>query len=84
MSVALQIRDVPEEVRDALASAAAERGQSLQAYLLEMIRREVRIRRNVDIIYSTADVRLEIPPELAPERLIREGRDRGFDVDRTQ
>jgi antitoxin FitA len=33
MSVALTIRDVPQEVRDELASRAARKGQSLQEYL---------------------------------------------------
>ncbi|MEQ4209533.1 hypothetical protein [Actinopolymorpha sp. B9G3] len=40
--VALQIRDVPEEVRDVLATQAKIRGQSLQAYLLEMVTMEAR------------------------------------------
>ncbi|RRD29941.1 FitA-like ribbon-helix-helix domain-containing protein [Actinomyces bowdenii] len=39
-TVALQIRNVPEEVRQALAERARRRGQSLQAYLLELVIRE--------------------------------------------
>lgn len=35
--VAMQIRDVPNEVRDAVAARAALRGQSMQAYLLELV-----------------------------------------------
>lgn len=81
--MALQIRDVPEDVRDTLARAAAGQGRSLQAYLLELVRREALARRNIDIVYSTADVRIEIPRELAPEHIVREGRDGGFDVDRS-
>jgi plasmid stability protein len=38
MSVVLTIRDVPEEVRDLLAAEARVHGQSLQAYLLGMLR----------------------------------------------
>ena len=38
--VALQIRDVPDNVRDALVIQARERGQSLQAYLLDMVRHQ--------------------------------------------
>ena len=47
MTVALQIRDVPEEVRDAIAEIAASRGQSMQAYLLEMVGREAQVLRNM-------------------------------------
>ena len=32
ITIALQIRDVPEEVRDVFADQAAQRGQSMQAY----------------------------------------------------
>jgi hypothetical protein len=38
--VALQIRDVPDEVRDALVAQARQRGQSLQGYLLELVRQQ--------------------------------------------
>lgn len=37
----LQIRDVPDEVRRGLKVRAAARGQSLNAYLLDVIEREV-------------------------------------------
>lgn len=37
----LQIRDVPLEVRQALKARAAARGESLNAYLLDLIAREV-------------------------------------------
>jgi hypothetical protein len=40
--VALQIRDVPEELRDRLSELAAQRGQSLQAYLFDVINDEAR------------------------------------------
>ncbi|MFG1949706.1 hypothetical protein [Micromonospora sp. NPDC048830] len=48
--VALQIRDVPEEVRDALAAEAKARGQSLQAYLLELVETQARRLRNTAIL----------------------------------
>lgn len=48
--VALQIRDVPDDVRDALARNAARRGQSLQAYLLEVVTRDARFARNVELL----------------------------------
>jgi len=37
----LQIRDVPEDARRSLKARAAARGQSLNAYLLDLIDREV-------------------------------------------
>jgi antitoxin FitA len=48
--VALQIRDVPEDVRDTLAARARENGQSLQAFLLSLVMREASFARNVDLI----------------------------------
>lgn len=48
--VALQIRDVPEEVRDTLAARARENGQSLQAFLLDIVVREASFSRNLDLL----------------------------------
>jgi antitoxin FitA len=50
MSVALQIRDVPEDIRDALADLARQRGQSLQAFLLALVAREARFARNLALL----------------------------------
>ncbi|MCO6006768.1 hypothetical protein NE236_17420 [Actinoallomurus purpureus] len=50
MSVALQIRDVPEDVRDLLTEMARMRGQSLQAYLLQLIKAEARRSRNAAML----------------------------------
>ncbi len=44
--VALQIRDVPESVRDLLADRAKERGQSLNAFLREVVLREASFGNN--------------------------------------
>jgi len=41
MGSLLQIREVPEEARRGLKARAAARGQSLNAYLLDIIDREV-------------------------------------------
>ena len=41
MGSLLQIRDVPEEDRRALKARAAARGESLNSYLLRLIRRDV-------------------------------------------
>jgi antitoxin FitA len=48
--VALQIRDVPDEVRDALAEQARARGQSLQAFLLELVQTQARRPRNTAVL----------------------------------
>lgn len=47
---AIQIRDVPTEVRDQLAVLARARGQSLSAYLRDVIIREARFAKNVRLI----------------------------------
>lgn len=52
--VALQIRDVPEDVRDALAQRAESRGQSLQAYLLTLIAADARRGHNLDVLQRFA------------------------------
>lgn len=41
MSSLLQIRNVPDHARRALKARAAARGESLNAYLLDLIEREV-------------------------------------------
>ncbi|MFF3670056.1 hypothetical protein [Microtetraspora malaysiensis] len=53
--VALQIRDVPAEVRDALAEQANARGMSLQGLLLELVTTEARRSRNLDILKRAGD-----------------------------
>jgi plasmid stability protein len=82
MTVALQIRDVPEEYRDVLAAEAAEHGQSMQAYLLDLVAREVRVVQNANAFDRLAPHRIRIPPELDVVAIIREGRDGGFEIDR--
>ena len=82
MTVALQIRDVPEETRDALASLAAARGQSMQAYLLNLVTDEVRLARNAQIFDDLAPYRVVIPPGFDADAIIREGRDGGAEIDR--
>lgn len=44
--VAIQIRDVSDEVRDALAMEAESRGQSLQVFLLQVLDHEAKMARN--------------------------------------
>jgi hypothetical protein len=50
MTVVLTVRDVPEEVRDLLARDARERGQSLQAFLLSVLRRQAAFTRNRQLL----------------------------------
>ncbi|MET8261790.1 hypothetical protein ACFYPG_29345 [Micromonospora sp. NPDC005553] len=68
--VAIQIRDVPEEVRDALAAQAKERGQSLQAYLLELVETQARRLRNtatLDRFAGRSDGTRALPGESSAE-----------------
>lgn len=48
--VALHIRDVSDGVRDALVKQAKARGQSLQAYLLELVETQARRLRNTAVL----------------------------------
>ena len=76
--VALQIRDVSEEVREALVAQARARGQSLQAYLLELLEAQAHRMRNVAILDSfagrtdgTRSVPGDTPAELEQQREAR-------------
>ncbi|MGC0252435.1 FitA-like ribbon-helix-helix domain-containing protein [Pseudactinotalea sp. Z1748] len=53
--VALQIRDVPDDVRRALSDRAAARGQSLQSYLLALVTAEARRSTNLAALERFAD-----------------------------
>lgn len=50
MTTAVTVRDVPDDVRDVLAQQARERGQSLQAYLLAVLRRQATFSRNRQLL----------------------------------
>lgn len=52
--VALQIRDVPDDVRNRLAERAAIRGQSLQAYLLDVVSQEASRSANLALLEQFA------------------------------
>jgi hypothetical protein len=84
MTVAMQIRDVPEDVRDLIAERAAEQGQSVQAYLLALVVHEAKVLRNGRAFERTAGRRVAIPSALNPEKIIREGRENGFEIDRVE
>ncbi len=55
--MALQIRDVPEDIRQALADRAAARGQSLQAFLLMLVTDEARRSGNLAFLRSRGFLR---------------------------
>ena len=44
--VAIQVRDVPDDVREALTTEAQRRGQSLQVFLQDVLAHEARMARN--------------------------------------
>lgn len=50
MTSVLTIRDVPDDVKEALAREARERGQSLQAYLLSVLKRQAAFSRNRQLL----------------------------------
>lgn len=50
---AIQIKDVPDAVRDILAAEAKRSGKSLQAYLLGVLEKEARFARNREIVEQT-------------------------------
>jgi plasmid stability protein len=58
MSVAITIRDVPDQVRDELAARAARAGMSLQEYLRGMLT-ETASRPSVDDLIARARARVE-------------------------
>jgi len=74
--IALQIKGVREEVRDAIATrAAAARGQSMQVYLRELLEREFRAERDKSLFERLAPHRtLELGVDEVVE-YIRGGRD---------
>lgn len=82
MSIALQIRDVPNEVRDVLAEQAGREGRSVQSYLLALVEREARLLQNATAFERTSALRVLIPPTSDPVDIIREGREDGFGIDR--
>ncbi|WP_448061097.1 FitA-like ribbon-helix-helix domain-containing protein [Cellulomonas hominis] len=52
--VAIQIRDVPDDVREQLTQRARAKGQSLQAFLREVVLREASFTHNVAVLDAAA------------------------------
>lgn len=53
--VAIQIRDVPEAMRDLLVHEARRRDQSLQAFLYDIVAREAASARNRELLESARE-----------------------------
>jgi antitoxin FitA len=74
------VRDVPEDVRQALAERARARGQSLQAFLLALVQDEARRSTNLSLLgrFDDRDDGSRLSPGQATEALdtARAGRDR--------
>jgi plasmid stability protein len=81
MGSLLQIRDVPDESRRELKSRAAARGQSLNAFLLELIDREVG-RPTVAEVLDRAARRSERATASAQEVIAAARADRDGDIGR--
>jgi hypothetical protein len=68
--VSIQVRDVPEQVRDTLAEVARSRGQSMQAYLLGLLEEDARRARNLVLLRQVREAGpgyLGVPGESAAE-----------------
>lgn len=53
--VAIQIRNVPDDIRAALVDNAKAKGQSLQAYLLDLLREEAAWSVNGEVLRRTEE-----------------------------
>ncbi len=82
MANVITIRDVPDEVRDLLAQEARDRGQSLQAFLLSVLRRQAAFSRNRHLLAEIesdlgrdggADTQAPDPAEVLAEERRRTG-----------
>jgi hypothetical protein len=77
--VAIQVRDVPDAIRDELAREARTRGISMQTYLREVLEREARSARNREFLRTWTPVRgtgtgepVDIAALIAADRAERE------------
>ncbi len=56
MTVNLLIRDVPDDVRDAIAARARAQGRSMQAYLYELVRDDAARDVNLRLLAAVRDL----------------------------
>jgi hypothetical protein len=59
MALTVTVRDVPENVREALNRVARMRGQSLQAFLMSVLKQQAEFSRNAELAASRAE---HVPP----------------------
>ena len=71
--VAIQIRDVSDEVRDALAAEAERRGLSLQLLLAEVLEREAAAARNLAWLRGVAARQKPLADQSSTRDEIRDG-----------
>jgi hypothetical protein len=71
--VAIQIRDVPERVREGLAAEASRRGQSLQLFLMDVLEREAAAADNLRWLREAAARPPVIGADIDIPALITEG-----------
>ena len=76
MGSLLQIRNVPEETREALKARAAARGESLNSYLIRLLQRDV-ARPTVQEVLDRTARRVEGARESSVEALAQERGARG-------
>ena len=81
MGSLLQIRDVPDEARRELKARAATQGKSLNAYLLDLISREV-ARPTVAEVLDRARRRSEHATASAAEAIVAARDEREAELDR--
>lgn len=82
--VNIQVRDVPDEVRDAVAAEADERGQSMQSYLLSTLEAIARRRRAIAMLKKLGTMgggytgpAEDVVEEIASQRAERDRRNQG-------
>lgn len=71
--VAIQIRDVPQRVREGLAAEAERRGQSLQLFLMDVLEREAASAENLRWLREVATRPPVIGNDVDIAALIAEG-----------
>lgn len=73
--VAVQVREVPDEVRRTLAAEAERRGQSLQVYLLDVLERAAADTHNRQLLRIHKPIRPRGELMVDPMELIRRVRE---------
>ena len=78
--VAIQIRDVSPDVRDALAKEAESRGESLQMFLLDILELEARKAKNRALMKNLPNLEPLPKTSINTVELIRELREERTDA----